>query len=101
MAFARVVTFENVSSSRIDEIAREMTDSDRPENVPATETLVLHDVKGEKALVILLFDTEEDYAIGDAVLSAMPAAETPGKRTSVTKHKIACRIWDALTMEGS
>jgi hypothetical protein len=40
---------------------------------------------------LVFFETEEDYRQGDETLSAMPASETPGKRTSVTKYDVAIR----------
>lgn len=94
MALARVVSFEGVSSARMEEMQREMQSSDRPDDVPAKEILVLHDRDAEKSVVILLFDNEDDYARGDAALSAMPAGDTPGKRTSVAKYDVAFRMTD-------
>jgi hypothetical protein len=92
MALARVVSFEGVSSERMDEMAREMQEGDRPEGLPATEVLVLHDPETERSLAIVFFDSEDDYAQGDATLDAMPAANTPGRRTSVTKYNVAIRM---------
>jgi hypothetical protein len=92
MALARVVTFDGVSSDRMAEMQREMEGSDRPEGVPATEIVVLHDPDGEKSLVILFFETEDDYRQGDEALNAMPAGDTPGQRTSVTKYQVAARM---------
>ena len=94
MPIARVVTFDGVSSERMDEMRREMEGDTRPDDVPATEIVVLHDPEAEKSLVILFFDSEEDYRRGDAALNAMPAAETPGQRTSVTKYDVAFRMTD-------
>jgi hypothetical protein len=94
MALARVVSFDGVSSDRIAEMQREMQSSEQPENVPAKEIIVLHDPEGEKSLVILLFDTEDDYQRGDEALNAMPASDTPGQRTSVTKYQVAVRLTD-------
>jgi hypothetical protein len=94
MALARVVSFDGVDSKRMAEMQREMQGSDRPENVPAKEIVVLHDPEGEKSLVILFFETEDDYHRGDAALNAMPAGDTPGKRTSVTKYEVAFRMTD-------
>jgi hypothetical protein len=94
MAFARVVSFDGVSSERMEEMQREMQNSDRPDDVPAKEILVLHDPDAAKSVVVLFFDTEDDYARGDAVLSAMPAGDTPGQRTSVAKYNVAFRISD-------
>jgi heme-degrading monooxygenase HmoA len=92
MALARVVTFEGVSKDRMDEMDREMKDGQRPEGFPGTEIVVLHDPEAEKSLVIVFFETEEDYKHGDEMLSAMPAGDTPGQRTSVTKYDVATRM---------
>jgi hypothetical protein len=94
MPLARVVSFDGVSSERMAEMQREMESSDRPDDVPAKEVVVLHDPEAEKSLVILFFDTDEDYQRGDAALNAMPAGDTPGKRTSVTKYQVAMRMTD-------
>jgi hypothetical protein len=94
MAFARVVSFDGVSSERMAEMQREMQNSDRPDDVPAKEIVVLHDPEGERSVVILFFDTEDDYRRGDEALSAMPAGDTPGQRTSVAKYEVAFRMTD-------
>lgn len=90
MAVARVVTFEGVTKDRMAEMRAQM--GERPEGLPATEVVVLHDAEAEKALVVLFFETEDDYRQGDEVLSAMPADETPGRRASVTKYDVAVRM---------
>ena len=92
MPFARVVSFDGVSSDRMAEMQREMEGSERPDDVPAKEVVVLHDPEADKAVVILFFDTEEDYQRGDAALNAMPAGDTPGQRTSVAKYEVATRM---------
>jgi hypothetical protein len=94
MPLARVVSFDGVNSERMAELQREMQNGDRPSDVPATEIVVLHDPEAEKSLVILFFETDEDYRRGDEVLSAMPASDTPGQRTSVTKYQVAFRMKD-------
>jgi hypothetical protein len=76
----------------MDEMKREMNEGDRPEGMPATEVVVLHDADSEKSLVILFFENEDDYRQGDEVLNAMPADDTPGQRTSVTKYDVANRM---------
>ena len=82
MPLARVVSFDGVSSDRMAEMQREMEGSERPDDVPAKEIIVLHDPETEKSLVVVFFETDEDYQRGDAALSAIPAGETPGQRTS-------------------
>jgi hypothetical protein len=92
MAFARVVAFDGVSKQRMDELNREMEEGGRPDDVPAKEIVVLHDPEAERSLVILFFDSEDDYRRGDEALNAMPAGDTPGQRTSVTKYEVASRM---------
>jgi hypothetical protein len=92
MALARVVSFEGVTAERMDEMRRELEGSERPEGVPATEFIVLHDPEAETSLAIVFFETEEDYKAGDEALSAMPAGDTPGRRTSVAKYDVAGRM---------
>ena len=94
MAFARVVSFDGVTSERVAEMRREMEDGERPEDVPAKEVVVLHDPDSDKSLVILFFENEDDYRRGDETLSAMPASDTPGQRTSVAKYQVAFRMTD-------
>jgi hypothetical protein len=65
---------------------------ERPEGLPATEIVVLHDPDADKSVVIVYFDNEDDYRQGDATLSAMPAEDTPGRRTSVAKYEVAVRM---------
>ena len=90
MALARVVTFEGVSRQRLDEMQAEMQ-GEPPEGVNAKEIVVLHDPEAETSVVILFFDSEDDYRQGDELLSAMPAGDTPGQRTSVTRYDVAMR----------
>ncbi len=94
MPLARVVTFDGVSSERMAQMQSEMQGTERPEDVPATEIIVLHDPEAEKSLVVVFFETEDDYKRGDEALSAMPAGDTPGARTSVTKYEVAFRMKD-------
>ena len=92
MPIARVVSFDGVSSDRMAEMQREMEGSERPDNVPAKEIVVLHDPESEKSVVIVFFETEDDYQRGDAALNAMPTGDTPGQRTSVGKYQVAFRM---------
>jgi hypothetical protein len=94
MPLARVVSFDGVNSERMAEMQREMEGSERPDNVPAKEIIVLHDPEAEKSVVIVFFETDDDYRRGDEALSAMPAGDTPGKRTSVAKYDVAFRMTD-------
>ncbi len=92
MALARVVSFDGVTSERMQEMRSEMEGSQPPDGVPAKEIIVLHDADAEKSVVILFFDSEEDYRQADAALSAMPASDTPGQRSGVAKYDVATRM---------
>jgi hypothetical protein len=92
MALARVVTFDGVSSDRMQELKREMEGGQPPEGMPSSELLVMHDPDAQQSLVVVIFDNEDDYKKGDEILSAMPAPDTPGQRTSVRKYDVAMRM---------
>ena len=91
MALARVVSFDGVTKDRMEEMRDQMA-GEPPEGLPAKEIIVLHDPEAEKSLVILFFDTEDDYRAGDEVLNAMPTDDTPGQRASVTRYDVATRM---------
>ena len=91
MALARVVSFDGVSASRVEEMKQQIG-AGPPDDVPAKEIVMLHDPEAEKSVVIVFFEDEGDYARGDATLSAMPAEETPGTRTAVGRYELAVRV---------
>jgi len=91
MALARVVSFEGVTRERVEELKREVQEGEAPEGLRPTEMIMLHDPDAETSLVILVFENEDDYRSGDAVLNAMPAGDTPGRRSAVTKYDVALR----------
>jgi hypothetical protein len=93
MALARVVAFEDVTPEHIEELRRRMMETDGPPaDIPASEFMVLHDPSAGKSLAILFFENDDDYARGHATLDAMPADETPGRRTSVSKYEVPIRM---------
>jgi hypothetical protein len=92
MAVARVVAFEGVDRARLDQMNREMSEGDPPEGLNATEVIVLHDAEADKALAIVFFESDDDYQRGHEILDAMPAGDTPGRRTSVTRYDVAVRM---------
>ena len=87
MSFARVVSFDGVNDDRLADIRRDGP----PEGVNATEVIALHDPDTQRALVILFFESEDDYRQADEILSAMPTDDTPGRRSGVTKYQVAHR----------
>jgi hypothetical protein len=91
MALARVVAFDGVTRDRIDRLRDEIEAGDRPDDVPATEIVILYDADAQSSLAILYFETEEDFARGDATLDAMPSEGTPGQRSTVRKYEVAIK----------
>lgn len=92
MTLARVVAFEGVTQDRIEQLRSQIGSSEGPpEDIPASELLILHDPQGEKSLAIVFFENESDYARGDAALDAMPNEGTPGRRVSIAKYDVAIR----------
>jgi hypothetical protein len=92
MALARVVSFEGVSQDRMEQLSRELSEGERPDEVPATEFILLHDPDAERSLAIVFFENEDDYRRGHEALDAMPAGETPGQRVDVQKYNVAGRM---------
>ena len=92
MALARVVTFEEVGPDRIAAMKQSIEEGEQPDDLPASEVVILHDADAQSALAIVFFENEEDYARGDAALSAMSTEGTPGKRLSVDKYDVAIRM---------
>lgn len=90
MALARVVSFDGVGQERVEEMKGRINEG-RPDDIPASEVVMLYDAGEEKAMVVLFFDNEDDYNRADATLSSMPTDETPGQRTSVGKYEVAVR----------
>ncbi len=92
MALARVVTFDGVSKDRMQQMEKDMSEGQPPEGFPSAELIVLHDAGAEKSLVVVVFENEDDYKKGDEILNAMPAGDTPGQRSSVSKYDVAMRM---------
>jgi hypothetical protein len=92
LALARVVEFDGVSSDRMQQMKGEMESGQPPEGMPPAELIVLHDGDGEKSLVVLLLENEDDYRKADEILGGMSSDDTPGQRTSVRKFDVAVHM---------
>jgi hypothetical protein len=91
MGLARVVSFDGVGAERIAQMKSEMQ-GDPPEEIDASEMVILHDAGSEKAIAILFFDSDDAYQRADSFLDAMPAGDTPGRRTAVEKYDVAIHM---------
>jgi hypothetical protein len=92
MAIARVVSFEDVDVSRMSDLQGRMEQDGPPDGMPPVELLVLHDAGAGRALVLQVFENEEDYRRGEEIFAAMPAGDTPGRRASVSRYDVAARM---------
>jgi hypothetical protein len=92
MAFARVVSFDGVSSDHMADMTSRMGNEPPPEGLDATELLLLHDPENGQALAIVFFEDEDAYRRGHEILDSMPADDTPGHRASVSKYAVAHRV---------
>lgn len=91
MPLVRAVTFDGVSADRVAQLAQQIEGGERPQDVPVTEMIMLHDEANGRALVLQFFANEADFEQGAAIFSAMPADETPGQRASVDRYSLAAR----------
>jgi hypothetical protein len=87
--YARVVRFTDVKPDRIAEIQKQAEEAGGPpEGVPSTGIQILVDESQGTAVVVQLFDTEEDMLKGEEVLEQMDSSDTPGTRASVDKGEV-------------
>jgi hypothetical protein len=87
--YARVVRFTDVKPERIEEIGKQAEEAGGPpEGVPSTGIQILVDESQATAVVVQLFETEEDMLKGEEVLEQMDASDTPGTRASVDKGEV-------------
>ena len=91
--YARVTTFEGGTAEALRRSVDEVSSSsDPPPGVPAKGFTMLIDPESGRSMGIVLFETEEDYAAGDAALSAMTPSEDGGHRVSVEKYEVGVEI---------
>ena len=82
--YVRVVRFTDVTSARVEELQARIEEADGPPpDVPTTGLQLVFDEAQGVAVVLQLFETEEDMQAGDRAFGSMDAAETPGTRVSV------------------
>jgi hypothetical protein len=89
--YARVVTFEGATN--IDETAKQIQESDRPEGVRATDFYFMADREAGKVVTVALFETEEDMRTAHETLNAMtPPGGGFGKRASVDLVEVVAHM---------
>jgi len=93
---ARVVRWEGGDAEAMEKSAAEINEQagdGPPPGVPAKEFFLLQDPAGGKALAIVLFENDADYAEGDATLNSMdPPGGGMGQRVGVDKYEVAAHF---------
>lgn len=100
MAVARVVMFEGVDGDRVEGLRRRIEDEGRPDGVPATEIVVLHDPDGRRSISILFFESDEDYATADETLNAEDEGERIGDAVAGDDQLQHRRAWMQVGVDG-
>ncbi len=94
--YARVARWEGADAAALEQSAAEIRrDADKgpPENVPAKGLLLLQDPENGRAMAIALFETDDDYRLGDETLNSMsPPGEGMGQRVGVEKYEVAVQL---------
>ena len=96
--YARVVRWEGGNPEALEQSASQIRadaegGSGPPEGVPAKQFLLLNDKDSGRSMAIMLFETEEDYAQGDATLNEMsPPGEGMGQRVGVEKYEVGAQF---------
>jgi hypothetical protein len=85
----RVVRFTGVDPEHLESRVTERDEEEGPpEGVKAKGITVMHDPDQRTAVVIQLFETEQDMSDSEAALDGMDPSETPGTRASVDRGEI-------------
>ena len=94
--YARVARWEGADAEVMKRTGEEISadaESGPPEGLPAKRFLLLHDLKGGRAIAVTLFETEEDYIKGDETLNSMsPPGDGMGQRVGVDKYEVAAEL---------
>ena len=87
--YVRVVRFTGVTPERVQQLVASVEQAEGPPpGVPATGLQLLFDQAQGTAVVLQLFDSEEDMRVGDQAFGAMDPSETPGSRASVDRCEL-------------
>jgi hypothetical protein len=86
--YARVVRFTDADIDRI--TGRD--EEGPPEGVKPKQVQIIYDGDQKTAVVIILFESEQEMRDADAALQAMDSGDTPGTRASIDQGEIVRTI---------
>ena len=85
----RVVRFTDVDPERAEKLMSEIDGSGGPPpGIKATGLRMVLDRDQRTAVVLQVFDSEEDMVDSEAALDSMDASETPGTRGSIDRGEV-------------
>ena len=94
--YARVVRWEGAEADAMRSSAQEINEragQGPPEGVPAKGFLLMIDPDSGRGMAVTLFETDDDYAQGDATLNEMsPPDDGFGRRSAVEKYEVAVDV---------
>jgi hypothetical protein len=89
----RVVRFTDVSQERLDAIKARIAEADGPpEGVTGLGMKIVHDESQNTAVVIQMFENEENMRKSAQALEQMDSADTPGTRASVDAGEVIIEV---------
>jgi hypothetical protein len=87
--YMRVVRFTDVDAEHLEgRLSARGEEQGPPEGVKAKGITVMHDPDQRTAVVVQLFETEQDMSDSEAALDGMDPSETPGTRASIDRGEI-------------
>ena len=91
--YMRVVRFTDVDPARVDSLITEINQTDGPpEGMPMSGLQMLVDKDQRTAIVIQMFDSEDDMQTSEQTLNAMDASETPGTRSTIDRGEVKLEL---------
>jgi hypothetical protein len=91
--YARVVRFTDVDPDHLAKLLADVESrGEPPVDIPAKGVQILHDPGQRTAVVIQLFETDDDMAAAEQALEEMDPGDTPGTRGSIDRCEIKAEL---------
>ena len=85
----RVVRFTDVDPARVEQLAKEIDESEGPpEGIKATSLQILLDRDQGTSVVLQFFEDEQSMRDSEAAFDSMDPSDTPGTRASVDRTEL-------------
>ena len=85
----RVVRFTDADPDRVEQLVKQIDESEgAPEGIKMHSLQILLDRDQRTAVVLQLFDNEQDMRESESAFDSMDASDTPGTRASVDRCEL-------------